>query len=161
MGEGKLRERGEDKRGGEGREEEDRHGQRWEMKLLALWDARLSSLPHSVNGIPSFHFGQLLVPHYVADAIHFLGLSLSSLHLGVGTERVGLTALSVCRGHARSPSHSRLPLTIRKFRSQRKFFYDSSTSKIGASEEAVIFASRMAKEPATRPSNAHFYPSLC
>ena len=102
-----------------GEEEEDRHGQRWEMKLLALWDARLSSLPHSVNGIPSFHFGQLLVPHYVADAIHFLGLSLSSLHLGVGTERVGLTALSVCRGHARSPSHSRLPLTIRKFRSQR------------------------------------------
>ena len=76
MGEGKLRERGEDKRGGEKREEEDRHGQRWEMKLLALWDARLSSLPHSVNGIPSFHFGQLLVPHYVADAIHFLGLSL-------------------------------------------------------------------------------------
>lgn len=50
------------------------------MKLLALWDARLSSLPSflpSVNGIPSFHFGQLLVPHYVADAIHFLGLSLS------------------------------------------------------------------------------------
>ena len=159
MGEGKLRERGEDKRG-RGGEEEDRHGQRWEMKLLALWDARLSSLPPSVNGIPSFHFGQLLVPHYVADAIHFLGLSLSS-HLGVGTERVGLTALSVCRGHARSPSHSRLPLTIRKFRSQRKFFSDSSTSKIGASEEAVIFASRMAKEPATRPSNAHFYPSLC
>ena len=79
MGEGKLRERGEDTRGGEGREEEDRHGQRWEMKLLALWDARLSSLPHSVNGIPSFHFGQLLVPHYVADAIHFLGLSLSLL----------------------------------------------------------------------------------
>ena len=82
MGEGKLRERGEDKRGGEGREEEeDRHGQRWEMKLLALWDARLSSLP-SVNGIPSFHFGQLLVPHYVADAIHFLCLSLCNWELG-------------------------------------------------------------------------------
>ena len=80
MGEGKLRERGEREE-----EEEDRHGQRWETKLLALWDAFLlpsSLLPSLPPFLPqlmafllSFHFGQLLVPHYVADAIHFLSLS--------------------------------------------------------------------------------------
>ena len=72
MGEGKLRERGEDKGGGEGREEEDRHGQRWEMKLLALWDARLSPFPQLMafllSILANFLFHIMLQMPYISSA---------------------------------------------------------------------------------------------
>ena len=113
------------------------------MKLLALWDAFLpssrTSFSSSVNGIPSFHFGQLLVPHYVADAIHFLSLSLSlPMHLGIGHTLSAEDMLA----RACPSSHSGLPLTIRKFRSQRKFFYDFHFQNWSSLAKAVIFASR-------------------
>ena len=139
MGEGKLRERGE--------REEDRHGQRWETKLLALWDAFLlpSSLPPSVNGIPSFFPFWPTSCSTLCCRCHTFPLFLP-FPLPLRTCELGsLCLLRTCsRSLSLPPSHSGLPLTIRKFRSQRKFFYDSSTSKIGARAhaKAVIFASR-------------------